>query len=156
MIPPLNEHGLLPPGVHDADLDEVPRLFCVNQHRWRLWDNALQGIDLVCDLVQKQPITLLPTLILAGSFFSDKALPGDIEATLTLPANAPPEACWYWAVQHRLFHAMLKAQHDLDFYPSFPGGNDFSLFFQYVGPKTAQTKGLCAKDLRGVLRMCSW
>lgn len=155
MIPPLDARGLLPPGVHDADLEGVPPLFCTNAHRHRLWDDAVEGLDLLCDVVRVHP-DHCPALVLGGSFFSDKATPGDIEATFAFAPGTPPDRCWFWAMQHAQLHAMLKAQHRLDFYPSLPGQNDFTAFFQYVGPKTAQAKGLDQKALRGALRVQPW
>ena len=157
MIPPLDGHGLLPVGLHDADLEAVPAQFCTNAHRWRLWGLVMEGLDILCDLVRQHPESAPPALILGGSFFSDKPLPADIEATLVFPPGTPDTLCWFWTMQFGRLHAMLEKDHGLDFYPTLPGhGNDFALFFQYVGPKTAQEKGLHEKDPRGALRIAPW
>lgn len=155
MIPPLDVRGLLPPGCHPSPLEHIPPIFCTNDHRWHLWDSALAGLDVLCDTVKQQPAPA-PTLILGGSFFSDKALPNDIEATLLFPKETLPETCWFWAGQFTKIHAILKQVHRLDFYPSLPGQNDFCLYFQYVGPKTAAIKGLGEKALRGVIEVLNW
>jgi hypothetical protein len=154
-IPPLDARGLLPPGLHVADLESIPPIFCANGHRWRLWDAALDGLDLLCPRATGAP-GVRPSLVLAGSFFSDKAMPEDVEATLVFPANTPASVCWNWTLQLPALHAMLKRDYALDFYPSLPGNNDFSLFFQYVGPKTAQAKGLAEKDPRGAIQCLNW
>jgi len=155
MIPPLDSRGLLPAGLHFTELEQIPLAFCGNEHRWRLWDDALAGLDVLCPIVQAHPAHR-PVLVLAGSFFSDKALPADIEATLVFPPDSPAELCWFWAVQSSAVHAKLKTDYRLDFYPSLPGQNDFSRFFQYVGPKTAAAKGLNPTDPRGALRLLQW
>jgi hypothetical protein len=155
MIPDLDGRGLLPPGLHDAELDDVPRRFCLNDHRHRLWDSTLTGLDVLCDEARRLEGPV-PVLVLGGSFFSDKSQPGDVEATLIVPSGTPPANCWFWVSQWQPLHAMLKMQCGLDFYPSLPGQNDFSAFFQYVGPKTAQAKGIGEKDLRGALRFIEW
>jgi hypothetical protein len=155
MIPPLDARGLLPPGIHRAPLDDVPARFCTNAHRWMLWDAALEGIGQLCEQVERHPGPR-PTLTLAGSFFSDKPLPADIEATMTCPDGTPPAVCWAWALYAMGEHQRLKREHKLDFYPSLPGQNDFRAFFQYVGPKTAADKGIQEKDLRGVIEVLRW
>lgn len=154
-IPPLDARGLLPPGIYPVELEKVPPAFCTNAHRWALWDDVLAGLDMLCPLVQQHQ-GVDPQLIVGGSFFSDKILPADIEATLVFPPGTPGDLCWFWVVQFGALHAKLKTDHRLDFYPSLPGENDFSRFFQYVGPKTAAAKGLTATDPRGALRLLQW
>ena len=156
MIPPLDNRGLLPPGVHRIDaLDELPRRFCTNAHRWRLWDDVLAGLSEVCALLHQHPAPMT-RLVMGGSFFSDKPTPADLEATLVFDAQTPGATCWQWTLQHVQQHARLKERYRLDFYPSLPGHNDFGALFQYVGPKTAALKGLDDKDPRGVIEVITW
>lgn len=157
MIPPLDARGLLPAGEHVTELEAIPPRFCINGHRWKLWDGALEGLTILCAQLQSLQ-TPRTALVLGGSFFSDKALPDDIEATLVFPPWTPSALCWEWAKLQPKLHLHLKSTYKLDFYPSLPGAghNDFSNFFQYVGPKTAEAKNLLEKDRRGVLRVLRW
>lgn len=155
MIPPLDERGLLPPGQHVAHLEDIPRQFCTNVYRWRLWDDVLAGLGVLCEQVHAQPCPP-PVLVLGGSFFSDKPQPQDIEATLVFDAATPGAVCWWWILQQTQLQPTLKGRCRLDFYPTLPGHNDFVAFFQYVGPKTAEAKGLGDKDVRGVLQVLTW
>lgn len=155
LIPPLDHRGLLPPGVHITTLEQIPLAFCINDYRWNLWDSVLTGLNELCNMIYCYP-EHRPQLILGGSFFSDKLHPNDIEATLLYPVETPPEICWLISVSHMEKHDALKQKYDLDYYPSLPNVNDFSVFFQYVGTKTAAAKGLYKKDRRGVLEVLSW
>jgi hypothetical protein len=155
MIPPLDDRGLLPPGRHVVHLDDIPRRFCTNGHRWQLWDDALAGLDVVCAQLHRQPCPA-PALVLGGSFFSDKPQPQDIEATLVFDSATPVSVCWWWVLQQTQLQPTLQKVHRLDFYPTLPGVNDFSLFFQYVGPKTAAVKQIGEKDYRGVIQVLTW
>jgi len=55
-------------------------------------------------------------------------------------------------------HIRIKQTYGVDFYVSWLGGtfNDFGLFFQYVGPKTALLKGLNERDTRGIVKVIEW
>ncbi len=57
-IPSLNEHGLLPPGIHDCSLEELNQ---TTQH----WNSTGSGSDLVltrADLPEDTRSLLLPVL----------------------------------------------------------------------------------------------
>lgn len=154
-IPLLDHRGLLPPGRYVAALEQIPPRFCNNDYRWRLWDNVLDGLNELCDWAKRSPSTT-PPLILGGSFFSDKPFPGDIEATLIYPQETPSGLCWDLFTDWARSRGAIKQQYRLDFCPTLPGNNDFSVFFQYVGPKTAAAKGLDEKDPRGVIEVLCW
>lgn len=154
-IPPLDSRGLLPEGVHRASLEDVPVQFCCNPYRWHLWDDVLRGLDTLCALAHDPPLPAL-SLVLGGSFFSDKPDPADIEVTLVLPAGTPAEVCWLWTLRQVRLHPTLKTENRMDYYVTLPGHNDFARFFQYVGPKTAAVKRLLPMDLRGVVEVTHW
>ena len=156
MIPSLDARGLLPTGRHRAPLEQVPPRFCTNDYRWQLWDLALDGLSELCHDWVKRPGCEAPNLIIGGSFFSDKARPSDIEATLFYPQQMPDDQCWRILLDWQRSKDLIKQRYRLDFYPTLPGGNDFASFFQYVGPKTAQSKGLGEKDARGVIEVLNW
>ncbi|GAA0805780.1 DUF6932 family protein [Cupriavidus gilardii] len=156
MIPPLDERGLLPAGVHDAALEEIPGIFCHNAHRVELWTCITERFLPVLKLELGSYSPTIPVLVFGGSFFSDKASPQDVEMTAVFDQTYG-DACLWQAMQTFWGkHDMWKDQYRADYYPSLPGGSDFSQFFQYVGEKTAQAKGLSEKDYRGVLRIRQW
>lgn len=154
-IPPLNNIGLLPPGVHACNLDDIPTWFEGDLLRHRIWMGLVQVLPQM-----RAPFTTYAgpqgRLILGGSFFSDKPNPADIEATVVLDASHPPALMGRFAELFYTSHIQWKDEHLVDFYPTFPGQNDFSAFFQYVGVKTANAKGLQPNDLRGVVGLSTW
>lgn len=146
-IPDLDHRGLLPSGTHVGSLDEIEARFCGNPHRQALWARAREFIDM-----SLAPILNGCPLILAGSFFSDKQNPGDIEATVIIElidANSLP------LIRLGGAHDTIHQGYGVDFYCTIrvPGYNDFSVFFQYVGPKSATAKNLHPRELRGVVRV---
>jgi predicted nucleotidyltransferase len=88
-IPDLDEHGLLPPEIHDCTLEEIAERFgrdrwventmrpCRSRHFARLRDylDAFRRLG-------------LPALVLVnGSFATDKPEPGDVDLAVVLPAD---------------------------------------------------------------------
>ena len=87
-----------------------------------------------------------------GSFVTDKDIPQDVDVVLDL-REAPNGRKWQglefmWREQNR-----IRSQYQVDFWVNLPGVNDFSLFFQYVGIKTAKFKGLHPNHHKGILRV---
>lgn len=78
-VPPLTREGLLPPGVHRAHLEEIVRAFCSSTDRRRALEAPLR------ELVAAARAARAVALYLNGSFVSDKAAPGDIDAVMVLP-----------------------------------------------------------------------
>lgn len=154
MIPPFDNRGLLPVGVHTATWTETAAYFGADLRRLSLVQNAKAFA-----LTEVAPIFPSCGFFLAGSTLSDKAFPGDIEAfvavdqtLLAIPANMTAA----FSLQAR--HDAIRAQYEVDFYVSFglPGAPDFSAFFQYVGEKTAAMKHLHEKDKRGIIEVAQW
>ena len=150
-IPPLNEHGLLPAGIHAASWRDIEAVFLTNTHRERLYWNARQFFERDAPSIAGDL-----GLYLGGSFFSDKEIPADIEATMRAPVTH--EYASVLALGSEREHNRIKAEYGVDFYISvqLPGHNDFVCFFQYVGPKTAASKGLNERDRRGVIEVVQW
>ncbi|QLG87662.1 hypothetical protein HQ393_05000 [Chitinibacter bivalviorum] len=149
MIPPLDERGLLPAGIHTASLEAVAHAFCSGQYRELLWQDLIRFLR-----DHFIAANLHPPLYLAGSFFSDKPNPGDIELTVDLGGRSQEQmlAALALFLERQRWHNEYR----VDYYPNMPGNSDFVAFFQYVGPKTAQTKGLNEKDRRGIIKVESW
>lgn len=146
----LDERGLLPEGIHEATIPEIQAYFATSAYRRALFDDFLRFIS------NEIGISHAPIYI-AGSYLSDKELPNDIEITISVTLEFvqtyPIEGQKLLKLQ--MDHDRLKSEYRMDFYISFdlPGHNDFRLFFQYVGDKTANAKGIDAKDKRGIIRV---
>ena len=77
MIPALIDNGgpwkVLPPGIHDATLDEAESRFAITDHRKALFDGFRQAVR----VLQHAGCS---TVYLDGSFVTDKPTPGDFDA----------------------------------------------------------------------------
>jgi hypothetical protein len=80
MIPDCVDIGgpwkVLPPGLHDATLDEVEQRFATNGTRARL----MEGLRLGCEALR---VAGCSVVYVDGSFVTEKPFPGDFDA------------CWY-------------------------------------------------------------
>lgn len=150
MVPPLNSQGLLPAGIHLCDLAELEAVFGFTAARIQLIAALKSCIPLM------QAHGLAGDLLIAGSFVTDKEVPDDIEVTLDVRNYQrvdQDKALLFYMRQH----AKLKAETRIDWYPTMPDNeSDFTLFFQYVGEKTAAIKRCDPKDLKGILKLTSW
>lgn len=146
----MNEHGLLPPGIHSCTLQEAEDAFCWNGHRRTLWEKFKQALGEFRALGFSRH-----ALIVDGSFVTDKDMPGDVEVLIDLQ-NADAAEQDRITVYFFRNHTRLHTECAVDFYPNLPGGNNFALFFQYVGEKTAAMKALDAKEKKGILRIERW
>lgn len=156
MIPPLDDRGLLPPGVHEASgWDEVKTRFANNARRIQLLNNLMQfTADHLIGAAEGLD------LYLSGSFLSDKLYPGDIDCAVTVrqdKAGQRPELLALGALGNKgPFFETLEVEFYLtlqsDEFPVY----DLVAFFQYVGEKTAVAKGLDARAPRGIVKVMSW
>ncbi|MBN1867786.1 hypothetical protein JW916_10880 [Candidatus Sumerlaeota bacterium] len=64
---------VLPPGVHDATLDEIEQRFATNETRRRLYEGFARGVEALKRAGCKE-------VLLDGSFVTDKPNPGDFDA----------------------------------------------------------------------------
>lgn len=147
-IPDLNQNGLLPRGVHDCTLEEISDLFAANQHRRRIFRNFVGCLD-----QEVRPLFVQPIFV-DGSFVTDKDDPEDIDIVLDLRGAADDQK-WRGLMfmnqnQHRFLH-----KYNVHFWINFdaPQSSDFSVFFQYIGIKTARMKNLNPRHLKGILRI---
>lgn len=152
MLPEFNEHGLLPEGIHDCTMDEAYARFGTNDQRRRIW-NGLKGCIRAMNFfgINKGSI------VLAGSYVTDKVVPGDIDLILPVDMFDPH----YFQLCHSFFltyHNLLHDKYLVDYYNNYstPSAPDFSIYFQYVGDKTAMAKNIDPKGKKGILRVASW
>lgn len=147
MIPPLDGHGLLPPGVHDCTLGQLRERFAYSPHRRAI----LHGL---CRFVRQElrPLNLPAPMYVDGSFVRSKPLPSDVDVVLdvqsyTLAEAMPVLALWF-------DRARLKETYRVDFWVKHPVlPNDLCAFFQYLGDKAAADLGLATKWPKGILRL---
>lgn len=155
MIPPLDERGLLPPGCHTCkDWIELEERFAFSPYRQRLLGQTMNFVQ-----HRLTPLARGLKLLIAGSYLSDKAQPGDVEMLVSLPMlSIPQHAALIDMFDKEGGKGAIWQTHRVDFYVQLEGlgGNDMALFFQYVGEKTAADKGLDAKDKRGTIEIESW
>ena len=80
-IPALTTVGLLPAGIHPATLNEVEAIFgSANNTRVTLYTNLCAFLQLA------RSFHLFTSIVIDGSFVTDKPTPSDIDAVLILPA----------------------------------------------------------------------
>ena len=155
MIPPLDNRGLLPEGVHTAaSWDEIAIRFAINQVRQGRLEEMFKFIR--SDL--RRPAAGLE-LYVGGSYFSDILFPGDIDCTVCIPlAEIANRIDLIRLCANEGGKGRIWQQHKIEIYPSFelPGSNDFREFFQYVGEKTASLKQIHQKDRRGIIKVEQW
>ena len=81
MIPPLNEHGYLPPGLHAASLDEVIDRF---GHGSELREAQAQSLRWLLPLCIQAGID---KLLLNGTFVTNVVDPNDVDCVLLAPPD---------------------------------------------------------------------
>lgn len=145
-IPSLDSHGLLPGGIHDCSVSDIERAFGWNPHRLDLLDKFKN-----CLIGEIRPKFSEP-IYFDGSFVTDKEIPDDIDMVLELN-NSPDATKWQGLVFLRDQQSRLMKDYRVHFWINLPGNSDFCHFFQYIGIKTANFKGLNPKHLKGILRL---
>ena len=77
MIPQFTDEGLLPPGVHETDLEELREKMGWSRKRQRLLEGLEEALELMapCGVVR---------VYLDGSFVTDKDRPNDIDGCYDL------------------------------------------------------------------------
>jgi hypothetical protein len=76
LIPPLNEHGYLPPGVHQATLDEVIARFGDGSEERRAEAESLRWLVPLCEQAG------ITRILINGSFVTDRLEPMDVDVVL--------------------------------------------------------------------------
>lgn len=149
-IPLLDHRGLLPEGIYEASKQEIEKCFCISSYRQKLFDDFIHFLNIE---IHAKGIEVY----LGGSFFSDKPMPNDIEVTVPVKTEMLFDKSVQFLVNlgNLVEHDRIKKNYRVDFYLSIElaGYNDFREFFQYVGEKTANAKGLNARDKRGIVKL---
>lgn len=143
MIPPHNNDGLLPPGLHWAvDPNELARRFAASPNRRRLLDGFLEGAYLLrfagCRFVY-----------LDGSFVSTKEHPKDFDACWD-PLGVQIDKLDPVFLDFSNFRFAQKQRFGGEFFPSSSRAEEpFCTFFEFfqTDKETGQAKGLVALQL---------
>lgn len=148
MIPELDQHGLLPAGIHDCTLDEISAAFCWNPHRQALFERLMRFL-----VSEWRPLGLPCPLFVDGSFTRNKPLPEDIDVVMDLSVlNDDSDVLRGLSVWFR--HSEIKSTYNLDVWPRHPRiPNDLAAFFQYLGEKASAELRLPIKHPKGILRI---
>ena len=144
MLPDFTLDGLLPPGIHEAEWDEVVARFGYNL--WRM--SLLSGLR---DALESLRNAGCRTVYIDGSFVTSKELPGDFDACWeedgvdgsaldpVLLDLRPKRLAQKLKYRGELFPASI---------PADPSGLSFLEFFQTT--ETNAPKGIVKIDLEGL------
>ena len=145
MVPQFDSVGLLPPGVHWADWDELEARFGNNPWRRRLMDGFRAAIENLKDAGCR-------AVYLDGSFVTSKTYPNDYDACWE-EAGVNPMALDPVLLTFDAGRATQKAKYLGELFPisiiADSGGLSFLEFFQ-TDKETGRPKGIIAIDLRGL------
>jgi hypothetical protein len=82
MIPPFNENGYLPPGIHKASLDEIAEQFGRQSEIRR---DQMESLRWLMNLVSRLDVQ---RLVLNGSFTTDELEPNDVDCLLLVAPDS--------------------------------------------------------------------
>ncbi len=145
-IPDFNQHGLLPTGVHQCSMADVAQQLGWNGHRQGLVEKLRVFLNEEIRPSFPDPVEV------DGSFVTDKEEPEDVDVVLDLQAASDERQFRGWLLL-RDRRSTFREMYSVDFWINLPGGNSFSMFFQYVGAKASSSKGLSPKYRKGILRV---
>jgi hypothetical protein len=149
-IPPLDEHGLLPSGVHIATLDEVRGLFGSSTQPRR---NLYTGLDSV--VLGARATGHFASAVLDGSFVTDEAAPKDVDVVLLAnielfavfgALNRSPDTQWF------LDPEVARERYGVHLYLN-DAEEEMVTYFQKLRPEEAFTRNVLPNHLRGVVRV---
>ena len=143
MIPPFDDAGLLPPGVHSAEWEEFCQRFGVTPYRKVL----ITGMERALDALR---IAHCKAAYIDGSFVTATVLPGDFDACWSTD-GVMPELLDSVLLDFSNRRAAQKAKFYGELFPvdfrNGVGGLTFFEFFQ-MDKETGGPKGIVSLDLR--------
>lgn len=86
MIPPFDEKGFLPPGVHLAPITDIDRRF---GHQSDIRRAQMDSVRWMIDLATRAGAE---RIVLNGSFATDTIEPNDVDCVLLFPSGASQDA----------------------------------------------------------------
>ena len=143
MIPPFDDSGNLPPGVHEATWDEFADRFGITPQRRAL----LAGLYSALQVLQSAGCR---TVYIDGSFVTNKLVPNDFDACWDIE-GVNPDQLDPVLLTFDDRRAAQKAKYLGELFPAQltegGSGGSFLAFFQ-VDKETGNPKGIVALDLR--------
>jgi hypothetical protein len=120
MIPAFNDNGYLPPGVHQATLDEVEDRFGRESELRRV---QMESVRWLIDLARRGGAQ---RLIVNGSFVTDALEPNDVDCVLVVGPEFPREPAVEVELKQGLPFIDLNVvgADDIDFFVSTLFGTD--------------------------------
>lgn len=108
MIPPFNDDGYLPPGVHSATLNEIAQRFGEETELRRAQMDSIRWLVALARRVG------VKRLIINGSFVTDFLEPNDVDCVMLPAADAPhdPMAASELAAGLPFIELQLVGDHD--------------------------------------------
>jgi hypothetical protein len=145
MIPQFTEEGLLPPGIHETDLEELEEKMGWSRRRREL----LEGLEKALGLMASHGVR---RVYLDGSFASDKDRPNDIDGCYDLAEDVTTEDLEGLAPifpPSPFNRAEAKRRFGVDFFPAaateLGSGQPFLRFFQT--DREGRERGVLAVEL---------
>jgi uncharacterized protein DUF6932 len=86
MIPPFDEHGYLPPGVHQAKLEEIEARFGLESELRRV---QMESLHWLVDFARPAGVM---RLIINGSFVTDVVESNDVDCVLRIGPDFPSDS----------------------------------------------------------------
>src|SRR2546421_11337472 len=86
MIPPFDDSGALPPGVHSATLAKIEDRFGRASELRRV---QMESVRWMVELAKRAGVE---RIVLNGSFVTDIMEPNDVDCVLLMPAGKPKDA----------------------------------------------------------------
>lgn len=146
-IPPMNEGGLLPQGIHPCDLEEVRQRFGRNV----LGSSRFDLMERLEKLISEIRRTGLVVWIgVDGSFVTDKESPGDVDLLLVLASNHDFDAELRPMEYNVLSRRRVQKRYGLDILSAVEGSRayaDYEELFRRVKYRPDMEKGFLRIDL---------
>lgn len=111
-----SEWKVLPPGIHEAAMDEIERRFATNEKRKVLFEGFKRGVDSLMRAGCK-------TIFLDGSFVTDKPKPGDFDVCWD-PTGVDEQELDPVLLDFRDNRRAQKLKYGGDFFPSSTRAKD--------------------------------
>ena len=142
MIPPFDEYGRLPDGIHDCTLEEAAERFGAFQHserRPQLWARFTEfiGEAKACDLVE--------ALLVDGSFVTANTDPSDVDLVLVVSPSHDFSADLPLAQYNLLAQQRVRRRFGFDIVVVKNGSENLEqaiAFFQQVKQRPGVKKGI--------------
>lgn len=142
-----DKYGLLPVGIHECTMEEVKSLLAWNDRRRQLTSQLQEFIEIELSM----RFSMIPPLVLDGSYVTNKDKPGNINLILELqelPHAHKMKAC---DLCQRCPDIFLR--YEIDMNPSLAPGNGLIDSFSKLKTSDALSMNLFHDHRKGLLRL---